>query len=201
MPSRKIKTPRSLDIQVNQRDQGQQRAQQGVQKKLEGCVDFVRPAPDSDDQVHGDQGGLEEHIEQHAIERTKHPDHQARQNQKCRHVLLHFDRDRLPTGDHHHQVDESGQHHEPQRNAVHSEVVVDVEALNPRQVFDELHRRAGIVKLGVKGQGNQKAHQRADQRNPARDLRLIIPPEGQQDQPEGYRGPYGKAQKSHGQIP
>ena len=53
MPSCNVKTAARLDVQEDQRNQGQERAQQGVQEKLEGCIDLVGAAPNTNDQVHG----------------------------------------------------------------------------------------------------------------------------------------------------
>src|SRR5271166_6020334 len=44
--------------------QHQHRAEQRVEEELERGIDAALPAPDADDQVHRDQHGLEEHIEQ-----------------------------------------------------------------------------------------------------------------------------------------
>ena len=78
MPSGNIKTAVGGDVEVNQRDQGQQRTEQGVKEKLESRVNFVRPAPDTDDEVHGYQRGFEKHVEQKAVQGAKHANHQAR---------------------------------------------------------------------------------------------------------------------------
>ena len=67
MPSCNVKTAARLDVQEDQRDQGQERAQQGVQEKLEGCINLVGAAPYTNDQVHGNQRGFKEHVEQQAV--------------------------------------------------------------------------------------------------------------------------------------
>jgi hypothetical protein len=46
----------------------------------------------------------------------------------------------FPTGNHHDHRDEGGEQHKPKRNAVNAQVVVDVEALDPHALLDELHR-------------------------------------------------------------
>ena len=46
------------------RDQHQHRAEQGVEEEFIGRVDAVLAAPDADDQVHRDQAGLEEDVEE-----------------------------------------------------------------------------------------------------------------------------------------
>jgi hypothetical protein len=64
------------------RQQEEQRTKQGVEEELERCIDAVRAAPDTDDQVQRNQRGFEEHVEQHAIERSENAVHQARHDQE-----------------------------------------------------------------------------------------------------------------------
>jgi hypothetical protein len=45
--------------------------------------------PNADNQKHRDQHGLEENVEQHAVQCHKHTDHQPLQQQESRHVLGH----------------------------------------------------------------------------------------------------------------
>jgi hypothetical protein len=71
------KLPPGLVVQVQQRDQQQHRAEEGVEEELERRVDPVGAAPDADDDEHRDQRGLEEHVEQHAVERREHAVQQA----------------------------------------------------------------------------------------------------------------------------
>jgi hypothetical protein len=89
VPGGQVEAATGLGVQEDQRHQHQQRAQQRVQEELEGRVDLVRATPDTDDQVHRDQRGLEEHIEQQAIERAEHADHQAAEDHEGAHVLVH----------------------------------------------------------------------------------------------------------------
>ena len=77
MPRRNIKTATRLVVQKDERNQHQQRAEQRVQEKLEGRVNLVRPAPDTNDQVHRNQGCLKKHIEQQAVECAEHTNHQS----------------------------------------------------------------------------------------------------------------------------
>ena len=113
MPRGDIKTSVGLDVQINQRHQCQQRSQQGVEEKLERRINFVRTAPNTNDQIHGDQGGFEKYVKQQAIQGTKDANHQARENQKRSHVLVHFAGDHFPSGNHYHHVDERSEQHKP----------------------------------------------------------------------------------------
>ncbi|MPN35394.1 hypothetical protein SDC9_182892 [bioreactor metagenome] len=67
MPVQDLEAAARLGVQIDQSDQREQRAHQGVQEELEGRVDLVRTTPDTDDQIHRDQSRFEEHVEQHAV--------------------------------------------------------------------------------------------------------------------------------------
>ncbi len=61
-----------------QHDQGQQQkntADQGVEKKLNRCIILTGAAPDSNQQVHGNQHALPENIKKHRVQADKNPDH------------------------------------------------------------------------------------------------------------------------------
>ena len=131
VPSQDIEAAAGCDVQIDQGDQHQQRAEQGVQEELEGGVNLVRATPDADDQVHRDQGGFKEDIKQDAVQRTEHADHQAREDQEGGHVLVDFAGDDFPARYDHHHVDEGRQWNQPQRDTIHAQVVVHIEALNP----------------------------------------------------------------------
>ncbi len=119
-------------VEVDQRDQREQRPGERVEEELDRRVDAVRPAPDADDDEHRDQGRLEEHVEQQRVERAEHAVHEAREEQERGHVLRHALLDHLPARDHHQHGGEAVEQDEQQRDAVDAEVVVDVEGLDPR---------------------------------------------------------------------
>ena len=47
--------------------------------------------------------------------------------------------------------------HEPQRDAVHAEVVVNIEARNPGALFDKLHGAGDAVEPGIQRKRHQKS--------------------------------------------
>ena len=62
---------------------------------------------------------------------------------------------------------------EQQRDAVDAEVVVDVEALDPRLQLHELEAGRRRVEAGVERQRDQEPEHRADERDPARAARVV----------------------------
>ena len=63
-------------VHVDQCDQHEYRTQECIQEELDGCVNTTRPAPDTNDQEHGNQRCFKEHIEQDGIQCREHTDHQ-----------------------------------------------------------------------------------------------------------------------------
>jgi hypothetical protein len=97
--------------------------------------------------------------------------------------------DHLPAGDDHDHGDEGRQRHEPHRQAVDAQVVVHVEALDPGQLLDELHRRGAAVEAGDQRQRDQEADERPHQRDPAHGAGVLVAADGQQQHAEGDRQP------------
>ncbi len=197
VPGGDVETAASLVVQVDQGHQQEQRAQQRVEEKLERGVDLVRAAPDADDQVHRDQRGFEKDVKQHAVQRREHADHEAAQDEEGAHVLVDAAGDDFPARDDHDDGDEGGQQHEPERDAVHAQVVVDVETLHPLEPFHKLHGRRAELETRVQGQRDEEAGQRPHEGDPAHDTRLFVTPEDEQQHAESDRHPDGKTQQTH----
>ena len=149
-----------LVVHVDQGDQHEHRAQEGVQEELDGGVNPPRTAPDADHQEHRNQHRLEEHVEQDGVQRGEHADHQPRHDQEGGHVLgdpvLHH----LPAGDHDQQVHERGEQDQRHRKPVHAQMVIGVERRNPRQELLKLHRRRGGIEPRIQRNADQKGQDR-----------------------------------------
>ena len=182
VPGQDVEAAARLVVQVDQRDQHQQRAEQRVQEELERRIDPARAAPDADDDVHRDQRGFEEHVEQQAVERAEHADHQARQDQERAHVLVDALGDHLPADDHDDDGDERGQQHEPaarcrRRRGGSCTLKRSIQG----SFSDELHRRGAGVEAGDQRQRDQEARERRrSARSSARASRVLVAPERQQ---------------------
>ena len=193
MEVQNLEAAAGLVIQVQQRNQHQQRTEQRVQEELDRRIDAVRAAPHADDEEHRDQHGFPEHIEQHGIQRRKHAIDQAGHDQEGRHVLRHAFLDHFPAGDHHQRREKAVEQDEQHRNAVHAQMVMDVEAADPVLQLDKLHVAGRSVEAGIQRQRHQKAEDGADQCDTARHLRIAIITRRQDQQAEGYRQPDGNA--------
>ena len=159
---------------VDQRDQRQERSHQGVEKELDRRIHAVGPAPHADDDEHGDQRRLEKHVEQQCVERAKDTVHQPRQYQERGHVLRDALFDHFPPGEHHQHGGQAVEQDQQQRHAVDAEVVIYVEARDPRREFLKLEVSRRAVELRPQRQRDNQAGHRADQREHARSVRLPV---------------------------
>ena len=163
-----------LQIQVDQPDQHEHRAEEGIEEELHRRVDTARTAPDADDDEHRDQHAFEEHVEQHRVDGGEHADHQAFQEQEGRDVLVHALVDGAPRTDQHQRGRQRGQHDQRDRNAVRAEVVLDVVGGNPLALFNELQAGGEIVESGEQRNAQRERRHRDRQRQPTRGLRPLI---------------------------
>jgi hypothetical protein len=195
LPGQDIERTAGHEIQIDHRDQHQQRTHQRVQEELDRRIYPVGAAPDADDDEHRNQRGFEEDVEQQAVERAEHADHQAGQDQEGAHVLRDPLLNHPPAGYHHQHRDERGQRQEPQRQAIDAQRVADAETVDPGRVFDELHAVERIVEMHHQRQRRREADDGADQRQPARQLWIIVAADCQDEQTESDRQPDRKAEK------
>ena len=153
-----------LQVQVDQRHQHEDRAQEGEQEELHGGVDPALAAPDADDDEHRHQHRFPEDVEEQPVQRRKDADHQPFHEQERGEVLGRAQLDHPPSGEDHQRRQQRSQQNQRQRNTVQAEVVVDVEALDPRNPLDELHLGRGDVEPEIQRQAQDEdgggGHQR-----------------------------------------
>jgi hypothetical protein len=78
-----------VEVQKQDGQQHQHRAEQGVEKKFDRRIKLARTAPDADQQVHGHQHGLPENKEQEEIQGHEDAQHAGLQHQEPDVVFLH----------------------------------------------------------------------------------------------------------------
>ena len=155
-----------MDRHPQHRDEHQHRAEQRVEEELVARVNPVSAAPDADDQIHRDQPGLEEHVEQEQILRRERADHQQLGDQERAHIFGHALGDRLPAGADADRHQEHAEHDQHQREAVDSQC--PVEAAEQRHEFLKLPLRAADVVIRPQHDAEREIDQRCCQRQPAR---------------------------------
>ena len=70
-----------LGVQVQDGRQHEQRSGQGEDDELDGRVQPPLPAPDADDEVHGDQHQFPKHVEREQVDGQKGSQHAGFQHQ------------------------------------------------------------------------------------------------------------------------
>ena len=179
-----------LQIQPDEGNQHQDRAEERIQEELQRRVDAALATPDTDDQEHRDEHRFPEYVEQQAIEGAEHADHQPLEDQERREVLRRAGLDRIPARDHHERRDEGGQQDQRRRQPVDPEVVPDVEGLDPGHAFYELHPRFGIVEADIQANARKERQDGEGERRLAHQpglRRLDVPAIADQQQDHAAR--------------
>lgn len=163
-----------LKVHVDQRDQHEDRAEEGIEEELDGGVDPVRSAPDTDDEKHRDQHRLPVDIEEHRVQGREDTHHHPLHDEKGGHVLRRTVLDHLPTGDNHQGSDKGGENDQRHGDAVHTHVVLHIEGGNPGHPLDELHRRGGAVEGEPERQTDDEGQDGDDQGGPLGCIGLTV---------------------------
>jgi hypothetical protein len=100
-------------------------------------VDPALTTPDADHQIHRNQDGLEEDVEQHEIIGAKHAHRHGLQQQRGDHEFAHARGDR-PAGKDGDGREKRGQHDQQQADAIDTHAVLHVEPGEPGVGLDEL---------------------------------------------------------------
>ena len=118
-------------------------------RNFTAALDRSCAAEPADEEVHRDQHGLEEHVEQQDVQRDQRDQHHALDGQRQRHVGVRRAAAQaglvvgvVPARDDQQRHQHRGQHHERQGDAVDAEDVAGAERRYPRLVLDELVLRA-----------------------------------------------------------
>ena len=125
-------------VEHQERHQHQHAARERVEEELDRGVDPPLVAPDPDEEVHRDEHGLPEHVEEEEVLGHEDPDHPRLEQQHEDHELAHPLLDRAPGAEEAERGEERGQDHEPQRQAVDADVVADAPGRDPGALLAEL---------------------------------------------------------------
>ena len=189
-----------LEVEDEDGHEHEERAHQRVEDELDGGVHAVGPAPDPDDEVHRDEHGLPEDIEEKEVEGHEHAQHARLQQEHGDGELFPAPLHGVPRGEEGQGHQEGGEEHEEQADAVHPQVVRDAEGGHPRALLHELIVREGGVESRVERDGEEEGdHARHERRHldqpfspPGEEQDDEGPPQGQEGHPGEDRG-HGRA--------
>jgi hypothetical protein len=161
-----------------------------IQHELDGCVDTLVVAPDSYEEIHGDEHGIPEHVEEKQVEGDEHADHRGFEHQHEHRKLFHLAIDRAPRRQQRDRREKAGQHDQQQTDAVDAEVIVDAERRNPRISLHELELGRGTVETRPHEHGDRKRRNRNRERQPAN--HAVASAVGVSDEQQGQRAGDGQ---------
>ena len=173
-------------------DQHQDRTEQRVEEEFVRGVDAVIAAPYADDQVHRDQAGLKEDVEQEHVLRGEDANHQHFHQQEGAHVFADALADRIPAGEDADGHQEHAEHDQHQRDPVDPQRIA--EAREDLRAFGELPLRPANVVIEPQQHAEREIDQRGHQRDHARGLRT----EEQAGDSAGQR--HGEHQRKDGEF-
>ncbi len=181
----------SGQINGDDRDQHEHAADEGVQKELDRGVKPVGAAPDADQEIHRDQHGLPEDVEEEKVEGREHADHCGLEDQHGDHELPHPVLDSLPGHHDRNNREQRGQRHKQDTDTVDAEFVIDVPCLDPLMVLCKLHGGGCCVEIRDERYAERQLRQRKDHGDPAHGIGIA---DEQQDERAGQRQQDQKAQ-------
>jgi hypothetical protein len=167
-----------VHVERDDGDQHQQAAEQAVEQELDRRVLPLADAVAPDHEVHRDQHGLEEHVEQEHVCGGEDPDHHGLEHEHQREIRFNAPpRGRLarrirlafrvvPRGQHDYRHQDHGHQQQDQRDPVDADRVVDAELRDPLVGLVELERGPAGVEL----RGHRDRHRERGQREDQRDL-------------------------------
>ncbi len=180
-------------VQRQDAEQHQYRTGQCVQEKLNRRVEFPRPAPHADDEVHRHQHQFPENVEQEEIERDEYADHSRLQQQEHGVVFLHPLVDGFPRRKNRQESDHRGEHHQQQADAVDADQIFHAERGDPVVALHHLKARSALVEARGERERNHERGE-AGKIGPNFDERLIGRRDQQQHGQAGQRGEQYDAQ-------
>ncbi len=167
-----------MEIQEQNAQKHQNRAEQRVQEELDGRIKFARSAPDADQQIHRNQHRFPENKEQEEIERHEDAEHSRLQQQKPYVIFLHPNLDGRPRRKNRDPTEQRGQHDQQERNAVNAQVVTRANRGDPvvGRALDELEagRKTLRPEHRHQRQGDQESAKSEEVRHPANRVLVLL---------------------------
>jgi hypothetical protein len=165
-------------VRPGERDDGDQHedaAGHRVEDELHRRVDAAVVSPHPDEEVHRDQHGVPEDVEQEQVDRDEHPEHRGLEREheegEVAHALVH----RLPRRQQRERGEEGGEDEEEEADAVHADEVLDPERRDPGMLLDELVVGARRIEAGPEPQRRGEGGQREQQRDVPHQRLAVLP--------------------------
>ena len=158
-----------LGVKPHNRDQQQSRGEKGIDKKLDCRFGSAIAAEHGDEDRHGHQRQLPKGVVEEHIERDKDADHRRLLEKEEEVELLGAMVDGVPGGEHAERSQKAGEHHQPDGNAIHSQVITNGGAGDPREIYFKLKAGVAIDIIHRQMEGQAEGEQRHRQGEPLDD--------------------------------
>jgi hypothetical protein len=135
-----------LDAEEQNGNQHQNGTSHGVKEELDRGIHAARSTPNTDEEVHRDEGEFPEDVEQEEILREEDAHHAYFQKEEEDHEVLHAVFHGCPCGEDGDRREEGGEQDKKNAQTIHGEIIVDVPASDsdPRVFGFQLQVRASI---------------------------------------------------------
>ncbi len=173
----------AVEVDEQDGDKHQRAAGEGVEEKLDAGVDATRPAPLADDEVHRDQAGLPEQVKENQVQGDEDADDGGFHQQEKEIVAAGVGVNALPGIEHDERREKCSEQDQPEADAVHAQVVLNLGVGEPGVLFDELH--AGDVAAPPDEQTEGENESGAGHEQGADALRLLAAQEKHEQGAEG----------------
>jgi hypothetical protein len=185
------------EVELEHGHQHQQRANQGVDEKLDGRIQPPLATPDADEQVHGHEHDLEKHVEQKQIGGREHANHERLHDEQQRVVFLLALFDVAPRAQRHNRPQKGCQHHQRQGQPVHAHLVLGPDGRNPRGRFHKLQPAHVVVPHQHERKRSQETQRHPEGRELLDEVGAALVKEKDDDAPD-QRQPGDETQNADG---
>ena len=160
-------------VEPEQRHQQRRGGDEGEEEELDRGAGAVLAAVDGDQNGHGNKRQLPKREVEHQVQREEDAEDRRLLDQEERIKDLAPFPDGLPTGHHADGSQKPGEHHQPEAQTVHAEVVEDGGILDPRTVGLELETGLCGDKMCRQVQRQSEGGERGEEGNPVGQLGAV----------------------------
>ena len=190
--------PKIGGMEDEDRDQHEQAAEHGEEDELHRRVDAPAAAPDADEEVHRDEHGLPEDIEEEEIQRDEDADHAGLEQEHEDGELLDPVADGPPGREQGQRRQERGQKDEEQADAVDADMIIEA-ASEPGGPLDEFGQARCPAEAEIQRQRQAESQERHGQGHRPHELDRAAAEEDEKDgSRERQKGDDGDERESGG---
>ena len=131
--SKRVSAGHGVMVEVKEQNsqQHQHGTEQRIEEELDRRIEFSRPAPDADKQIHRHQHRFPEHKKEEEIQRHEDAQHAGLQHQEPNVIFFYPSFDRAPRRKNRNPSQQRSEHDQQKRNAINAQVETRPNRRNP----------------------------------------------------------------------